>query len=199
MVIKLGIFMAKQLFTAADIRNLVNSKLSSFLVIGKDDIVTPEAMDIARDNGIELIRETQEVQLSSQITTEIRQNSEVSASLPPVKLILSSSVIMDPFGSDIAAPGTNVRLKDVVTSADGSSMAAGYMSLDKGVFPWKLTYDEVDIILEGNLIITRDNVSINGKPGDVIFIPKNSKITFSTDDRVRFIYVAYPSNWNDAQ
>ena len=199
MVIKLGIFMAKQLFTAADIRNLINSKLSSFLVIGKDDIVTPEAMDIARDNGIELIRETQEVQLSSQNKTEIRQNSEVSASLHPVKLILSSSVIMDPFGSDIAAPGTNVRLKDVVTSADGSSMAAGYMSLDKGVFPWKLTYDEVDIILEGNLIITRDNVSINGKPGDVIFIPKNSKITFSTDDRVRFIYVAYPSNWNDAQ
>jgi ethanolamine utilization protein EutQ len=97
----------------------------------------------------------------------------------------------------LATPGTNVHLKDVVTSADGSSMAAGYMTLDKGEFPWTLTYDEVDIVVEGELVITRGNVSAHGRPGDVIFIPKGSSITFGTPDRVRFIYVAFPANWNE--
>jgi len=76
-------------------------------------------------------------------------------------------------------------------------MATGYMSLDKGEFPWKLTYDEVDIVLEGELIIKRDGIAVHGKPGDVIFIPKGSNITFGTPDKVRFIYVAYPANWNE--
>ena len=82
-------------------------------------------------------------------------------------------------------------------TADGSSMAAGYIALDKGEFPWTLTYDEVDIILEGELVITRGDVKAHGMPGDVIFIPKGSIITFGTPNRVRFIYVAFPANWNE--
>lgn len=34
-------------------------------------------------------------------------------------------------------------------------MGAGYMSLDKGEMKWTLTYDEIDIVLEGELVITR--------------------------------------------
>jgi ethanolamine utilization protein EutQ len=104
---------------------------------------------------------------------------------------------MDPFGAGLAAPEMKVRLKDVITSADGSSMAAGYMALDKGEFPWTLTYDEVDVVLEGELVITRDGKSVHARAGDTIFIPKGSKITFGTPDYVRFIYVAFPANWNE--
>jgi ethanolamine utilization protein EutQ len=89
-----------------------------------------------------------------------------------------------------------VRLKDVVTSEDGSPMAAGYMALDRGEFAWALTYDEIDVVLEGELVITRGTEAVRGGPGDCIFIPKGSSITFGTPNRTRFVYIAFPANWN---
>lgn len=103
---------------------------------------------------------------------------------------------MDPFSEGLAMPATQVHLKDVVTSADGSPMAAGYMALENGEFPWTLTYDEIDIVLEGELVIRRGEMSARGGPGDVIFIPEGSAVTFGTPSRARFIYVTFPANWN---
>ena len=73
-----------------------------------------------------------------------------------------------------STPGTNVQLKDVVVTQDRSPMGAGYMSLDKGEMKWTLTYDEIDIVLEGELVITRGSEQVRGGPGDTIYIPKSS-------------------------
>ena len=43
-------------------------------------------------------------------------------------------------------------------------------------FPWTLTYDEIDYIIEGRLEILIDGRKVVGEAGDVILIPKNSKI-----------------------
>jgi len=88
-------------------------------------------------------------------------------------------------------------LKDVVVTQDRSPMGAGYMSLDKGEMKWTLTYDEVDIVLEGELVITRGSEQVRGGPGDTIYIPKGSSITFGTPSRTRFVYVVFPVNWNE--
>ncbi len=188
--------MPRQLFTAADIRRIAREQKSELLFLSPDDIVTPEARDVARELGLQLIHQAPgalKIPSQPQLSGSLAQRS-----LPPLKMILGSSVIMDPFGVGLATPGTNVRLKDVVTSSDGSSMAAGFMALDKGEFPWTLTYDEVDIVLDGELIITRGNTAVHAGPGDVIFIPKGSSITFGTPDKVRFVYVAFPANWNES-
>ena len=189
--------MPKQLFTAADIRYVAREQKSELLMLGPDDIITPEALDVARELGVRLVREEQP-DLAPKIGAQgLSARPAMPSPLSPLKMIFGGGVILDPFGEGLATPGTNVRLKDVVTSNDGSTMAAGYMSLDKGEFPWTLTYDEVDIILEGELIITRGNVAVHGGPGDIIFIPKGSTITFGTPDHVRFVYVAFPANWNE--
>jgi ethanolamine utilization protein EutQ len=196
--------MPKQLFTATDIRRVAREQKSDLLIISPDDIVTPEAIDVARELGVRLLREKSSEKPENQTSqtpvfgaASPHKPDSTSILLPPLKMIFGGGVIMAPFGEGLAAPGTNVRLKDVVTSADGSSMAAGYMALDRGEFPWTLTYDEVDIVLEGELVITRGSVAVHGKPGDVIFIPKGSSITFGTPSQVRFIYVAFPANWNE--
>jgi ethanolamine utilization protein EutQ len=109
-------------------------------------------------------------------------------------------VALEPFAAGLAPPGMNVGLKDVITAANGAPMAAGYMSLDapaqgRGEFPWTLTYDEIDVVLEGELVITRSREVIRGGPGDLLFIPKGSAITFGTPSFARFVYVAFPANW----
>lgn len=178
--------MTRQLFTATDIRRLMREQKSATLLLGAGDLITPEAEDQARALGLQIIRPA----------SPAHSPPAQSHSLPPLKVVRGIGVILEQFGEGLALPGTDVRLKDVLTAQDGSPLAAGFMALERGEFPWMLTYDEVDIVLEGELVITRGREVVRGGPGDVIFIPKGSSITFGTPSHTRFVYVAFPANWN---
>ena len=190
--------MPRQLFTAEDIRRLARERAET-LLIAPDDIVTHEAMDVAIALGVKLIRETEStVGLGRE--TPIRTNQERPSTLqdlPPLKVVRLANVQVDAFLEGKTTPGMNVWLKDVVLTQDRSPMGAGYMSLDKGEMQWTLTYDEIDIVLEGELVITRGSEQVRGKTGDVIYIPKGSSITFGTPNWTRFVYVTFPVNWNE--
>ena len=180
--------MPRQLFTAEDIRRLAHERVET-LLLAPDDIVTHEATDTAFDLGVKLIRETE--------STVALKAASLNPNLPPLKVVKMSSVQVEPFLEGRTTPGTNVWLKDVVVTQDRSPMGTGYMSLDKGEMQWTLTYDEIDIVLEGELVITRGNEQVRGKTGDVIYIPKGSSITFGTPSWTRFVYVVFPVNWNE--
>jgi len=183
--------MPRQLFTADDIRRLARERVET-LLLAPDDIVTHEATDTAFALGVKLIRETESA-------SGLRKDalSAVQQTLPPLKVVKMANVQMDRFIEGKTTPGTNVWLKDVVVTQDRSPMGAGYMSLDKGEMQWTLTYDEMDIVLEGELVITRGSEQVRGKTGDVIYIPKGSSITFGTPSWTRFVYVVFPVNWNE--
>jgi len=182
--------MPRQLFTAEDIRRLARERAGP-LVLAPDDIVTHEAQDVAFALGVKMIREAESG------SGLMRSGSSIIPNLPPLKVVRMSNVQVEPFLEGKTTPGTNVWLKDVVVTQDRSPMGAGYMSLDKGEMQWTLTYDEVDIVLEGELVITRGSEQVRGKTGDVIYIPKGSSITFGTPNWTRFVYVVFPVNWNE--
>jgi ethanolamine utilization protein EutQ len=182
--------MSRQLFTAEDIRRLAREDTET-LVLGHDDIITHEASDVAYALGLKVIRET------GSGTSLKKAAPPVVSHLPPLKVVRVANVQVEPFLEGKTTPGTNVWLKDVVVTEDRSPMGAGYMSLDKGEMQWTLTYDEIDIVLEGELVITRGTEQVRGKTGDVIYIPKGSSITFGTPSWTRFVYVVFPVNWNE--
>ena len=190
--------MPRQLFTADDIRRLAHEHVET-LLIAPDDIVTHEAQDTAFALGVKLIRETESASglALSRVEGLARGAPPVVPNLPPLKVVKMANVQVEPFLEGKTTPGTNVWLKDVVVTQDRSPMGAGYMSLDKGEMQWTLTYDEIDIVLEGELVITRGNEQVRGKTGDVIYIPKGSSITFGTPNWTRFVYVVFPVNWNE--
>jgi len=182
--------MPRQLFTADDIRRLARER-SDTLVLGQGDIITPEANDVAYDLGVKIVR-------AAESSSGLRKEPlPVVPALPPLKVVRGANVELERFLEGESTPGTNVRLKDVVVTQDRSPMGAGYMSLEKGEMKWTLTYDEVDIVLEGELVITRGSEQVRGGPGDTIYIPKGSSITFGTPSRTRFVYVVFPVNWNE--
>ncbi|MDO6824649.1 ethanolamine utilization acetate kinase EutQ [Marinobacter sp. 1_MG-2023] len=94
------------------------------------------------------------------------------------------------------AGGKPIGLTDVIGPDDKSSIAAGYMQWDNCSFPWTLNYDEIDVVLEGELHITCGDKTHIGKPGDVFFIPKGASIEFGSPGKVRFVYVTYPADWS---
>ncbi len=109
-----------------------------------------------------------------------------------IKVIDGSSV---KFGRFDGAEPYCVGLTDLVTGDDGSSMAAGFMQWENAFFPWTLNYDEIDMVLEGELHVRHEGETMIAKAGDVMFIPKGSSIEFGTTSSVKFLYVAWPANW----
>ncbi len=166
--------MPPRLLTAEDVRRLVREK-NELLVLGPDDILTQEAADTAYALGVKVIQET-----------------ESRLDLPPMKVVHLANVQVEPFLEGKATAGTNVWWKAVVGEQDGSPMLAGYMSLDKGEAQRTLDRDEINIVLEGELVIRRGGEQVRGKTGDVIYIPKGSSITFGTPNWTRFAFVAFP-------
>jgi ethanolamine utilization protein EutQ len=162
-------------------------------VLGYDDIITHEASDVAYALGVKVIRESG----SAAAAAFPKGPPPATPDLPPLKVVQMASIQVEPFLEGKTTPGTNVWLKDVVVTQDRSPMGAGYMSLDKGEMQWTLTYDEIDIVLEGELVITRGHEQVRGKTGDVIYIPKGSSITFGTPNWTRFVYVVFPVKWNE--
>ena len=111
-----------------------------------------------------------------------------------IVLVRGGSVRLGRF--DGAGPDRDIGLTDVITARDGSPMTAGVMSWHrKDSFAWALDYDEVDLVLEGVLHIHTDGRVLEGRAGDVFYLPKGSRIVFGTPSRTRVFYVTYPADW----
>ena len=145
-------------------------------------IITPEAFSAGHELGVTL----------DQSTTP--QNGTRVTDASGITVVQGSSVALAPFPG--AGAGKDVRLADFITSRDGSPMAAGVMSWGRDdSFLWKLDYDEIDYVLEGELHVTIDGRVLVAKVGDVVSISKGSRIVFGTPSRVKVFYVTYPADW----
>ncbi len=129
-------------------------------------------------------------------TTEVvTTKTPLTTKAPGVVHVDGRAVTMPPFPFEIRRPDMDVRLQDVITHEHGSPMAAGFMSLHKGSFPWTLDYDEIEYVIEGELHITTAQGVTVGRPGDVIYVPKGTSITFGTPSWAKFLYVTFPAQW----
>ena len=194
------------------------------LVIGEQDLVTPLAAEEAATRGIRIERVGEQraappvagpavrepspgddelvTLVRSVVTSVLTQGG--GGTVPTrgragqVKLCRASEAVLEDFPFDGPGPDQRVQAVDVVTSDDGP-LAAGYMTLTVGTFPWTLSYDEVQIVLEGELHIgTGTDVQV-GHAGDVLYVPKGSAITFGTPSWAKFVYVTFPSNWSEGR
>lgn len=154
-------------------------------------IITPEAWTRAHELGVSFDQEP-----ASAAASVAAQPSNGERTVDPSGLVLvrGESVKLARFPG--AGPDRNVGLADVITARDGSPMTAGIMSWGReDSFPWSLDYDEVDLVLEGVLQITIEGRMLEGRAGDVFYIPKGSKVLFGTPWRTRVFYVTYPADW----
>lgn len=239
----------KQLISAADIRKAKSEKQTYLVVPAKDFIITPEAREVAKTEGIELLdvapvvvaAETPPIaevaivtatpsitapSITAPSTTADSIQAEIESHFPeldanksaqiqalvakamvdftqiPVSprqinddgivLVRGSAVKLERFGG---VTEHHIGLTDVIGAKDGSNMGVGYMGWENAFFPWTLTYDEVNVVLEGELHVKTASGTTIAKPGEIIFIPKNSQVEFGTPTHVRYVYITYPVEW----
>lgn len=78
--------------------------------------------------------------------------------------------------------GTNAYLEDIVASSDPKApIACGLFKIEKGnSLTYTYDYDEAKIIIKGEMTVNDGTTKVKATPGDVLFFPKGSTITFST-------------------
>jgi ethanolamine utilization protein EutQ (cupin superfamily) len=80
--------------------------------------------------------------------------------------------------------GTHAFLEDIVASDDAKApIACGLFRMEKGnALTYTYDYDEAKIIIEGSMYVSDGASKVNAKVGDVLFFPKGSTITFTSDN-----------------
>lgn len=178
--------MPRHAVTAADVTAAAASGDATLFVDG-DALLTPLARDEASRLGVRLVERRPPTAGAPDGARGVAAAVHVPA-----------GVQLEPFAFDVGRPDMDVRTSDVVTDAHGSPMAAGFMTLREGSFPWSLSYDEVEYVIEGELHIGTPDGTLVGRPGDVLYLPKGMDITFGTPSWARFLYVTYPAQWAGA-
>ena len=114
----------------------------------------------------------------------------------PVKLRKLPEVRVAPADRlETGNPGDQVFTHDVFSLQDSPRLGAGIMEMTKTDFPWELNYDELDYVIRGELTIHCGDHSVTAREGELILIPKGSRIRFSATEFARFLYVTYPADW----
>ncbi len=90
-----------------------------------------------------------------------------------------------------------VYTKDVLTLEESPRLGAGIMEMKETTFDWTLNYDEIDYVIDGHLDIIINGEKVSADKGELILIPKGSKIKFSVPNYARFLYVTYPADWSN--
>jgi len=106
-------------------------------------------------------------------------------------------VAAGPFPFPIDVPDGSVLLTDLLTLEESPRVGCGVMEMDHCAFPWTLKYDEVDYVIEGTLELVMNGNTMRANAGQVLYIPKNTPLTFTAPGKVRFFYVVYPANWSE--
>ena len=96
---------------------------------------------------------------------------------------------------DTGRSGDRVWTRDLFSLEEAPRLGCGLMVMEKTTFPWKLTYDEMDYVIEGRLDILVGGETVSAGPGEVLHIPRGSEIQFSSKGKARFLYFVYPADW----
>ncbi|MEH5944749.1 ethanolamine utilization acetate kinase EutQ [Escherichia coli] len=202
----------KKLITANDIREAHARGEQAMSVVLRASIITPEAREVAELLGFTITECDESTPVTASVpacvpadkTESQRIRETIIAQLPEGQFTeslvaqLMEKVMKEKQSLEQGAMQPSFKSvtgKGGIKVIDGSSMAAGFMQWENAFFPWTLNYDEIDMVLEGELHVRHEGETMIAKAGDVMFIPKGSSIEFGTTSSVKFLYVAWPANW----
>ena len=207
----------KKLVCAKDIEAL-GARGETVCYVDGDTIVTPSARDAAEERGIVFSEQTpvsgtagaaasgaQEIDAGQvyQVLKALMERGLLEDIFKPfeserhgngLKVVRGGSVKMDVF--ETGTPGAKAFFQELV-SKEESHISAGFLVIDHSEFPWELTYEEIDYVIEGTLTVTIDGKKYTAHAGDVLFVPSGSRVIWGSPDKARIFYATYPANWAD--
>ncbi|MDQ7246914.1 hypothetical protein [Dongia sedimenti] len=102
-----------------------------------------------------------------------------------------AEMTFEDFGGEGPGKGTIARLVGPDLS---KTMGAGIATFDGCSIDWTVLYDEMIVVIEGTFRLGTPEGEITAKPGDVIWVPEKTPISYRGDKAV-VCYALYPVDW----
>ena len=106
-----------------------------------------------------------------------------------VKLVKGSTAKWEPL--DTGNPADKVFYNELINADDGSSMGAGFITIENCTFPWECVCEEIYYVVEGTLNIEKDGKVFTAHAGDAMFFQNGAKLTFGSPDKMKAFYVTH--------
>jgi ethanolamine utilization protein EutQ len=90
-------------------------------------------------------------------------------------------------------PGTG-SITRLIGPDTSKTIGAGLATFDGCSIDWTVLYDEMIVVLEGTFRLGTPEGEITAKPGDVIWIPEKTRITYRGEKSV-VCWALYPVGW----
>lgn len=102
-----------------------------------------------------------------------------------------SEMAFEDFGAEGPGSGTLARL---VGPEMSKTMGAGLATFDGCSIDWTVLYDEMIVVIEGTFRLGTPEGEIEAKPGDVVWIPENTPISYRGEKSL-VCWALYPVDW----
>ena len=93
--------------------------------------------------------------------------------------------------------GDQAQIAEVTGSGDGTVLGTGFARFSKASIPWTVRYDEVLLVIEGEVTLHTAEGAFVAGPKDCIWLPAGTALRYESEDALLF-YAIHPSNWADA-
>lgn len=106
-----------------------------------------------------------------------------------LKLVRGNTAKWEPL--DTGNPADKVFYNELIGADDGSSMGAGFITIEKCEFPWDVACEELYYVVEGTLTVEKDGKVYTAHAGDALFFQNGAKLKFGSPDKMKAFYVTH--------
>ena len=90
--------------------------------------------------------------------------------------------------------GDQAQAAPLCGTDDGSKLGAGFGRLTKASFEWTVKYDEIILVLEGEVTAITQTATLRAGLLDTIWLPAGTHVTYQAEDALIF-YAIQPADW----
>jgi ethanolamine utilization protein EutQ len=92
------------------------------------------------------------------------------------------------------AYGEQAQAVQICGPDDMSELGAGFGRMTSARFPWTIKYDEILVILEGELTIHTGGKALKAGKHDSIWLPAGTELEYEAENAL-IAYAIHPANW----
>ncbi len=94
--------------------------------------------------------------------------------------------------------GEQAQVSVICGPDDGTALGTGMVRMQDAEIPWTIKYDEVVLVLEGQLTIRTTEGDLTAGPHDSIWLSAGTELTYISKSALLF-YAIHPANWAEAE
>lgn len=90
--------------------------------------------------------------------------------------------------------GDMAQVTEVTGTGSGTKLGTGFGRFTDAEIPWTVQYDEVILVLEGEITVRTEAGDLTAGPRDCIWLPAGTDLTYIAKSALVF-YAIEPANW----